>query len=72
MDKKEFRVLIKHCFLMGKNTVEQSSGFMRIIGTLHQGNQQSSTGMLNLNAVVQTLMTLNALIVKNQQLSQKT
>ena len=22
MDKKEFRVLIKHCFLMGKNTVE--------------------------------------------------
>ena len=23
MDKKEFRVLIKHCFLMGKNTVEE-------------------------------------------------
>ena len=22
MDKKEFQVLIKHCFLMGKNTVE--------------------------------------------------
>ena len=22
MDKEEFRVLIKHCFLMGKNTVE--------------------------------------------------
>ena len=22
MDKKEFRVLIKHCFLMGKHTVE--------------------------------------------------
>ena len=22
MDKKEFRVLIKHCFLMKKNTVE--------------------------------------------------
>ena len=22
MNKKEFRVLIKHCFLMGKNTVE--------------------------------------------------
>ena len=22
MDKKEFRVLIKHCFLMEKNTVE--------------------------------------------------
>ena len=23
MDKQEFRVLIKHCFLMGKNTVEE-------------------------------------------------
>jgi len=22
MDKKEFRVLIKHCYLMGKNTVQ--------------------------------------------------
>ena len=22
MDKKQFRVLIKHCFLMGKNTIE--------------------------------------------------
>ena len=22
MDRKEFRVLIKHCFLLGKNTVE--------------------------------------------------
>ena len=22
MDKKDFRVLIKHCFLIGKNTVE--------------------------------------------------
>ena len=25
MDKKEFRVLIKHCFLMGKNTIEAKS-----------------------------------------------
>ena len=28
--------------------------------TLHQGNQKSSTGMPNLNAVVQTPMTLNS------------
>ena len=26
-DKKEFRVLIKHCFLMGKNTVESKQWF---------------------------------------------
>ena len=38
------------------------------MGTLHQGNQQSSTGMPNLNAVVQTPMTLNALVTQNQQL----
>ena len=40
--------------------------------TQHQVNQQSSTGMPNLNAVVQASMTLNALVVKNQQLIQKT
>ena len=32
------------------------------MGTPYQGNQQSSTGMPNLNAVVQTPMTLNALV----------
>ena len=38
------------------------------MGTLHQGNQQSLTGMPNLNAVIQTPMTLNALVAQNQQL----
>ena len=42
------------------------------IGTLHQGNQQSSTGMPNLNAIVQTTMTLNVLVAQNQQLFRKT
>ena len=60
--KKELRVLIKDFFLFGKNTVKQSSGLISIMETLHQGNQQSSTGMPNLYAVVQTPMTLNALV----------
>ena len=37
------------------------------MATLNQGNQQSSTGMPNLNAVVQTPMTLNTLVAQNQQ-----
>ena len=35
------------------------------MGTLYQGNQQSSTDMPSLNAAVQTPMTLNALITQN-------
>ena len=67
MGKKEFQVLIKHCFLMGKILLKQISGLISVMGTLHQGNQQSLTGMPNLNAVVQTPMTLNALVAQNQQ-----
>ena len=48
-----------------------SSGLISIMGTLHQGNQQSSTGMPNLNVVVQTPMTLMALVVQNQQFTSK-
>ena len=29
MDRKEFRVLIEHCFLMGKNTVEAKQGLYK-------------------------------------------
>lgn len=32
MDKREFRVLIKHCFLMGKNTVDAKQWFDRYYG----------------------------------------
>ena len=31
MEKSEFHVLIKHCFMMGKNTVQQSNGLVNII-----------------------------------------
>ena len=37
MDNKEFRVLIKHCFLMGKNTVEAKQW-------LYKRYEDSSTG----------------------------
>ena len=61
-----------HMPLMGKNTDEEKSGLISVMGTLHQGNQHSSAGMLNLNAVVQTPMTLNVLVAQNQQLFRKT
>jgi ABC-type cobalamin/Fe3+-siderophores transport system ATPase subunit len=46
MDKKEFRVLMNHCFLAKKNTVE---ALINIIWTLHQRNQPLRNGLLNLN-----------------------
>ena len=39
--------------------------------TLHQGNQLLFTGMLNLNAVVQTPMILHALVAQNRQFWKK-
>ena len=65
MDKKEFQVLIKYFILKGKILLKQSSELISVKGTLYQGNKQSSTGMRNLNAVVQTPMTLNALVAQN-------
>jgi len=37
MEKKEFRVLIKHCFLMGKNTVEAKQWLDKHYGTSAPG-----------------------------------
>ena len=37
MDKKEFRVLIKHCVLMGKNTVEANQWLDKRYGALAPG-----------------------------------
>ena len=51
MEKKEFRVLIKYCFLKGKNTVEEKNGLIKSFRGLHQENQQSLIGMLSLNVV---------------------
>ena len=68
-----FRVLIKHCILMGKNIVEVKQWLDKhYMDSARQRNQQSSTDMPNLNALVQTLMTLNALVTQNQQLFRKT
>ena len=48
-----------------KILLKQSSDLINVMGTLHQGNQQLSTVMANLNSVVQTPITLNALIAQN-------
>ena len=37
MDKKEFRVLIKYCFLMGKNTVEAKQWLGKRYGDIAPG-----------------------------------
>jgi len=60
MEKKEFRVLIKHCFLIGKNTVEAKAWF-----------DKHYPGTMNLNVVVWTPKTLNAVVAQKQQLRQK-
>jgi hypothetical protein len=49
MDKKEFRVLMKHCFLAKKILLKPRLGLINIIWTLHQQNQQLRSGLLNLN-----------------------
>ena len=49
MDKKEFRVLIKHCFLAKKVLLKPSLGLINIIQTLHQENQSLRSDLLSLN-----------------------
>ncbi len=34
MEKSEFRVLIKHCFLMGKNTIKTKEDFIQTMKLL--------------------------------------
>ena len=64
MEKSEFPVLIKHCFLMEKNTIQAK--------TLLCQKQWLRGGMLALNAVIQTQMMLNAQITQIWLLSRKT
>ncbi|KAK1122484.1 hypothetical protein K0M31_009703 [Melipona bicolor] len=52
--------------------LKPNSGLISVVETLHQGNQLLLTGMLNLNAVVQTPMMPNALVAQNRQLFRKT
>ena len=72
MEKSEIHVLIKHCFLMGKNTVQAKHGFISVIWTLLHWKQWFRVGRLTLNAVVQTQMMLNTQITQIWQLSWKT
>ena len=67
MEKSEFRVLIKHCFLIGKIMSKQRNGLISVIQT-----QRLRGGMLTLNAVVQTQMILNDHVTQILQLYQKT
>lgn len=67
MDKKELGMLNKHVFLMGKNTVEVKQWPDKCYGE----HQLLLTGMLNLNAYVQTPMMLKALVAKFGSCSRK-
>ena len=51
MDKKKFRVLIKHGFLAKRILCKPSLGLINIIWTLHQENQPLRSGLLSLNEV---------------------
>ena len=62
MVEKEFRVLLKYCFLMGKNTVEASSGLIRVMGTA-----PGKTTIIDWYAEFK-----RALVAQNQQLFRKT
>ena len=55
MEKSEFRVLIKHCFLMEKNTVQVNQWLDKCF----------------LNAAVQTPMMLNTLVAQFGSCSRK-
>ena len=72
MEKSEFCVLIKHCFLRGKIRFKQSSSFIRVIQTLLHRKQRLTGGMMTLNAVALTQRMLNALFAQIRQLSRKT
>ena len=72
MEKYEFRMFIKHCFLMAKILCKQSNGLISVIRTLFRRKQRLRGGTLILNPVVQKQMMLNALVIQIQHLSRKT
>ena len=71
IEKSEFRVLIKHCLIMGKILFTQNNGLKSVIQTLLHWKQWLRGGMLTLNAVVQIQMMLNTQVAQIQQLSWK-
>ena len=72
MEKSEFRVLIKHCFVMGKILFKPSNGLISVIQTLLRRKLRLRVGRLTLNSTVQTQMVLNAQVTRIRQLSRKT
>ena len=63
IEKSEFCVLIKHCFLMGGIPFKQSTGIISVIWTLLLQKQRLRGGMWTLNMVVQIQMMLNSSFV---------
>ena len=72
IEKSEFRVLIKHCFLMGKILIKQSKRLISVIRTLLRQKRLLRGGMLTLNAFLQTQVILNAQLTQIRQLSRET
>ena len=72
METKEIRVLIKHCFLMRKNTVEAKQWLDKPYGDSTPGKSIIINWYAEFKPVVQTPMTLNAPVAQNQQLVRKT
>ena len=60
METSEFRVLIKHHFLMGKILFKQGNGLISVIRILLRRKQRLRDSRLTLNAVVKIQMTLNS------------
>ena len=71
MEKSEFCMLIKHCFLMRKILFKQNNGLISVIRTLVCRKQRLRGGMLTLNPVILTQMILNAQVAQIRQLSRK-
>lgn len=68
MDRAEFRVLRKHCFLNDKILFKQRYGLICVIHTLFRRVHRLTRGILPLNAVVQTQLMVKAVVTKNWQL----
>lgn len=72
MEKSEFRVLIKHCFLMGKNTVQAKQWLDKCYSDSAPSRQMIEKWFADFKRAVQTPMMLNALVAQIRQLFQKT
>jgi len=55
MEKSEFRILIKHTFLMGKTLLNQKHGLISVMVNLLHQDKWLRNGFVNLNVTVQAL-----------------